>query len=247
MKMHDIHSDKKIVILLIHQMIFSAKEMKRFIAEPLGEGYRYLIPDLSNHGTAEEEIYQSARLEAEAIHGYLIEKGVQEIQLGFGASVGGIVLFELLKYPDLHFRHLFFEGVSFYEKAPFLNYIGKILFLAYHTVAIQKPSFVLKQMKRFYGEEEGEKILEAFIILKRESIKNTIYDCSFVSLPELSLEQQKKCTFAYGEKDRDLKQFQKIQTKKYPKVEVKIWKGYQHCLKMMQDSRKYAEILRTYL
>ena len=37
------------------------------------------------------------------------------MNLGFGASLGGVVLFELLKFKDLTFDHVFFEGVSFYE------------------------------------------------------------------------------------------------------------------------------------
>ena len=51
------------------------------------------------------------------------------MNLGFGASLGGVVLFELLKFKDLTFDHVFFEGVSFYEKAPLLEFVLTRVFL----------------------------------------------------------------------------------------------------------------------
>ena len=46
----DINKEEKNVILLIHPMLSSAKGMKENIANRIGDGYRYIIPDLSAHG-----------------------------------------------------------------------------------------------------------------------------------------------------------------------------------------------------
>ena len=39
--------------------------------------------------------------------------GCTNLQLGFGASLGGVVLFELLKYEDLTFDHIFLKASAF--------------------------------------------------------------------------------------------------------------------------------------
>jgi len=53
--MHDWNNEKEDVILLIHPMLSSANGMKTFIADILGEEYRYLAPDLSAHGDADKD------------------------------------------------------------------------------------------------------------------------------------------------------------------------------------------------
>ncbi len=54
------------------------------------------------------------------------------LSLGFGASLGGVVLSELLKFNDLAFDHLFFEGTSFWTGgflASTMEFVLKKVFL----------------------------------------------------------------------------------------------------------------------
>lgn len=74
-----------------------------------------------------------------------------------------------------------------------------------------------------------------------------IHDCGYVQLPELSPEMQKRCVFAYGEKDSDLKQCRKLLPKKYPGAALKVWPGYAHCGKMTAESQNYAAMLKQIL
>ena len=103
-------------LALIHPMLSSADDMKTFIANNLGDEYRYLAPDLAAHGDALEATYRGAAHEAEEIHSYLTSHDASNLKLGFGASLGGVVLLHLLKYNDIHFKHLFFEGTSFLDR-----------------------------------------------------------------------------------------------------------------------------------
>ena len=74
MIMHDWNSEKKDVILLIHPMLSSANGMKTYVADNIGNGYRYLAPDLSAHGDTIKDTYKSAVDEAKQIHDYLVKK-----------------------------------------------------------------------------------------------------------------------------------------------------------------------------
>ena len=116
MKMHVYgdYGDDSPTVLLVHPMLSSASRMKAAVADHMGSGLRFLIPDLSAHGDEASAPYMSAAAEAAAIHEWLTSHEVRCLSLGFGASLGGVVFFELLRFPDLSFDRLFIEGVSFY-------------------------------------------------------------------------------------------------------------------------------------
>lgn len=137
--------------------------------------------------------------EALTIHDYLTERGVTHLQLGFGASLGGVVLFELLCYKDLTFELVFFEGVSFYDHAPLLCFMLTCVFLAKHRKAVKDPTRSERKMSAIYGETAGPAIAKRFIALNEASIRSIIHDCGYVQLPDLSEGMQQRCVFAYGE------------------------------------------------
>ncbi len=247
MKMHEQNPEKEKIVLLLHPMLSEAEAMKLFIADYLGEGYHYLIPDLSAHGDAKDQTYQSSALEAKAIYEYLQQKQIQTIDLAFGASLGGVVLFELLKYPQLTVKTAFFEGASFQEHAPLVNLVTKAVFLSKHRKAVADPQLAVRKMSKIYGQKAAKPMADRFIAMSEESIKNIVYDCAYVNLPELSPEMQKHCVFAFGEKDSDLKKARKVQPAKYPHAILKIWRGYDHCVRMTEAPAEYAEMLRQYL
>ena len=112
-------ADDSPTVLLIHPMLSSASRMKAAVADHMGDGLRFLIPDLSAHGDEASAPYSSAIEEAETIHSWLVDHGIRRLALGFGASLGGVVFFELLRFPDLSFDRLFIEGRSSQARAAF--------------------------------------------------------------------------------------------------------------------------------
>ena len=247
MIMHERNAGASKTALLIHPMLSSAEGVALCVTDFWGEDVRCLLPDLSAHGEAAAETYRSAAEEAKAIHDHLVEHGCTHLQLGFGASLGGVVLFELLKYEDLTFDHIFFEGVSFYERAPLLCFGLTRVFLAKHRKAVKDPALSRRKMSASYGETAGPVMAERFIAMNEESIRAIIHDCGYVRLPELSEKTQKRCVFAYGEKDSDLKQGRKTLPVKYPGAALKVWPGYAHCGRMTADPANYAAMLKQYL
>lgn len=113
---HDINQNKREVILLIHPMNFFGKMMVDSMAKKLGNEYRYIVPNLSGHGKAKDNLYISTTEEAATLACYLKEHDLCTIKMAFGASLGGGVLLELVKDKNLHIQKLFFEGTSFFEK-----------------------------------------------------------------------------------------------------------------------------------
>ncbi len=181
------------------------------------------------------------------IHDWLLKHNITHLSLGFGASLGGVVLSELLKFPDLVFDHLFFEGTSFWTGgflASALEFVLKKVFLAKHRKAIADPELSIQKMEQLYGKVAAKPMSEHFIAMSDQSIQNIIHDCSNVDLPTLSPDVQRRCIFTYGEKDFDLKRARQVLPKVYPEATLTIWQGYDHCERMTSDSAAYGQMLR---
>ena len=232
---------------MLPPMFATAELMSTLLAKPLGEEYRYLIPDLSGHGEASHQTYESAEQEAETLYKYLKDQNLTNIKLAFGASLGGIVLMELLRKPDLSFGQLFFEGVSFCENAGLIGATAKAVLLRKHKKAVAHPEVAVKKMRQLYGEKAAETMAKQMVSIQEKSLEHIIWDCTHVRLPKLSSDQQKRCVFAYGEKESGLKMAEKIRPKRYPMAAQIVWPGQGHCTKITENPLEYVKIVREYL
>ena len=249
MKMHVYESggESSPTVLIIHPMLSSASSMKAALCDHMGSDLRFLVPDLSAHRDKASAPYVSAAAEAAAIHKWLTFHGVRRLSLCFGASLGGVVLFELLRFPDLSFDRLFIEGVSFYSGGPVARVGGAVLsrvMVAKHLKAMRNPKAGAQKLARLYGEEAARSMVGSFAAMSEESIRAIVRDCSHVSLPPLSPTTQRHCTFAYGEKDSDLRLARRVIPRLYPEAKLRIWPGWGHCERMSRDSVAYGAMLR---
>ena len=235
-------------VLIIHPMLSSASSMKATLCNHMGPGLRFLVPDLSAHGDEAGAPYVSAASEAAAIHEWLASNGVHRLSMGFAASLGGVVLFELLRFPDLSFDRLYIEGVSFYSGGPIARAGGAILsraMVAKHRKAARDPKAGARKLAHLYGEQAARSMVASFAAMSEESIRAIVRDCSHVSLPPLSPTTQRRCTFAYGEKDSDLRLARRTVPRLYPEAELVVWPGSGHCEHMSRDSVAYGAMLRN--
>ena len=92
MKMYERNPGQGRTALLIHPMLSSAEGIELCVTNFWGEGVHW-------HGEDAAAAYHSAAEEAKAIHDVLVEQGCTHLDLGFGASLGGVVLFELKVWP----------------------------------------------------------------------------------------------------------------------------------------------------
>ena len=240
---HDLYPEKSKVILLIHPMLASSESMRTYLVENIlkeTNEYRFIIPDLSGHGEAADEIYESAAEEARVLAQYLLEHRVNEVDLGFAASLGGVVLFEILNRGEIRFRRLFFEGVSFYENSRLGGFLMIKIMLAKQKKGRKDPKLAVKKMSKMFGQQAGEVMAERFLRMDPLSIKNIVRDCSNVRLPKMDAEMQKSCVFSYGEKDSDLRLARRKISKMYPEAKLVVDEGYGHCERMVKDAEGYA-------
>lgn len=184
MKALDLNSENKKTVLLIHPMLSSADGMKINIADNLGYDLRYIIPDLSAHGESIDKTYHSSKEEAHAIYDHLKALNISKLDLAYGASLGGVVLLQLLEYKDIQINKAIFEGCSLWQNSWIQEFFMKKIFIKKHRKAIKDRELAVKRMTRIYGEKASV-MADTFIAMSEESIINIIHDCSFVNLPRL--------------------------------------------------------------
>ena len=167
-------ADDSPTVLLIHPMLFSASGIIIAVADHMGAGLRFLAPDLSAHGDEASAPYVSAANEAAAIHSWLVEHDATHLTLTFGASLGGVVLFELLRFPDLSFDRVFVEGVSFYSGGPVARAGGAVLgriMITKHRKAARNPDAGARALTRLYGEQAAHAMATSFAAMSEDSIR----------------------------------------------------------------------------
>lgn len=243
MKALDINSENKRTVLFIHPMLSSAEGMKVQLADNLGSDLRYIISDLSAHGKSIDKTYHTSKEEAEEIYKYLKSHGIKELELAYGASLGGVILLQLLRYKDLKIKKVIFEGCSLWQNSWIQEFFIKKVFIKKHRKAVENRELAVKKMTKLYGEKASV-MADTFIAMNEESILNIIHDCAFVELPVLTEAEQRKCLFTYGSKEFDLKSAKKFLPKNYPHANFKLWDGYGHCTKITRDNAAYCDFIR---
>lgn len=176
-----------------------------------------------------------------------MEHDATHLALVFGASLGGVILFELLRFPDLSFDRVFVEGVSFYSGGPVARAGGAVLgrvMIAKRRKAARDPEAGVRKLARLFGEEAARPMTHSLIAMSEESIRAIARDCSRVALPPLSPATSRRCTFAYGDKDSDLRLARRTIPRLYPDAELRVWPGWGHCERMSRDSVAYGAMLR---
>ena len=239
----DLNSENKRTVLFIHPMLSSAEGMKVQLADNLGSDLRYIIPDLSAHGKSIDKTYHTSKEEAEEIYKYLKSHGIKELELAYGASLGGVILLQLLRYKDLKIKKVIFEGCSLWQNSWIQEFFIKKVFIKKHRKAVENRELAVKKMTKLYGEKASV-MADTFIAMNEESILNIIHDCAFVELPALTEAEQRKCLFTYGSKEFDLKSAKKFLPKNYPHASLKLWDGYGHCTKITRDNAAYCDFVR---
>lgn len=247
MRMHDLGPDRPRAALFIHPMLSSGEALSSTLRGRLPEDVRILAPDLAAHGDAAACSFRSAQAEAAEIHAYLVDHGIAELSLAFGASVGGVVLLELLRFDEPRFGRLVFEGTSLFERAPLLEALAGGVLAPIRRLASGFPEFVAAGLARMYRPAFGASTAAALASIDEESFRGIVRDCANVRLPSLPEEVQRRCLFCYGSKEFNRRRARKVLPRKYPLAAIRLWDGTDHCEYMAKNPGAYGQMLRGFL
>ena len=223
------------VILLLHPMGITGEKMYEVVGSRFEGKYYCITPDMGGHGS-EKRPYRSAETEAAALHHYLQQKGLTQIRLLYGASLGCAVSLHLLTYEDLQIEHIYLDGAPVAR----LNLMMRKIFA---PVLVWQQDMILKDREKGisdfvkrYGRDIAEHMADSFLRFDRASIDHIGRDCVVGNIPDLPREIQKRIIFDWGEKELYTKTSMPLVQKIWPEAEVIVRPGMEHCEAMAQEA-----------
>ena len=105
------------VVILLAPMMVSGSDLYELMSPYFTKAYHIIAPDQGGHGKA--GAYVSADEEYKSLKVYLTEKGIKDIKLVYGASLGVAVAYRLFLDPDFKVDHAWFDGVALSKNAGF--------------------------------------------------------------------------------------------------------------------------------
>lgn len=221
------------VIIILHPMGITGEKMYEVVGKKFQGEYFFITPDMGGHG-CEKRIFKSAKKEAAALRHYLVQKGLTEICLLYGASLGCAVSLHLLKYEDLNIRHVYLDGAPVAR----LNAVMRRIFA---PVLVWQQDMIMKNREKGisdfvkrYGRDIAEHMADSFLLFDKESIRNIGRDCVVGNMPDLSEDLQRRICFDWGEKELYTKTSKPLVEAVWPMSRVIVRPGMEHCEAMAQ-------------
>ena len=221
------------VIIILHPMGITGEKMYEVIGKKLQGEYFFITPDMGGHGS-EKRIFKSAKTEAAALHHYLVQKGLTEICLLYGASLGCAVSLHLLKFEDLNVQHVYLDGAPVARLNPVMRNIFAPVLVWQQEMIIRNREKGISDFVKRYGRDIAEHMADSFLAFDKDSIKNIGRDCVMGNTPELSVDQQSRICFDWGEKELYIKTSMPLVEKIWPMARIMIRPGMEHCEAMAQ-------------
>ena len=178
----EVNKENKKAILLIHPLGFTAEAMKNLIADKLPSDYRYIIPELAGHGKS-KEVFKSTEIEAKKIENHLLEKGIREIDLALGASLGGLVLLNLLNSKKIKFNKSIFEACSLSEGSKIKEILARKFVMDKQKKALKDRKFALDEIEKFYGKQWSNIIADTLIGMDKKKCDQPCQDFCLCKSP----------------------------------------------------------------
>ena len=221
------------VIIILHPMGITGEKMYEVVGTKFRGEYYFITPDMGGHGS-EKRKFRSARAEAAALHNYLLQKGLTQIRLLYGASLGCAVSLHLLRYEDLNIEHAYLDGAPVARLSAVMRKIFAPVLVWQQDMIIRNREKGISDFVKRYGRDIAEHMADSFLKFDKESIYHIGRDCVVGNIPDLPQEIQKRISFDWGEKELYTKTSMPLVRKIWPDAEVIVRPGMEHCEAMAQ-------------
>ncbi len=233
------------VIVLLAPMMVSGSDLYELMSPHFSRDYHVIAPDQGGHGKA--GAYVSAEEEYDCLKRFLTDKGIKDIKLVYGASLGVAVAYRMFLDPELTVEHAWFDGVALTENAGFAEWFMKKMFRKRKRKQEKTPVEASKSLVKMYGYDFARMMTGNFERISPEDIDAICHACCHYDLRKFTEAEQKKLHLDFGEKDFDLRYSKKTIPVYLPKAEVVIRKGYAHCGYMADKTAEYVKEMERFM
>lgn len=233
------------LILLLAPMMVSGEQLYQLMHPYFKGSYHFVAPDQGAHGKA--SAYISADEEYKTLKRFLLDAGLTEIGLVYGASLGVAVGYRLFLDPDFTVHHTWFDGVALCRNAGFPEWFMKRMFRSRKKKLAKTKTEASSSLVQMYGYDFAKMMTKNFERITESDIDAICHACCHYDLRKLTREEQAKLHLDFGEKDFDWKYSKKTIPLYMPDAEVVIRPGYPHCAYMAAHPKEYVEEIEAFI
>ncbi len=243
MVVHEYGEAGRPLLVLLAPMMVSGKDLYQLMVPCFKGDYHVVAPDQGGHGDAGG--YISAEDEYRQLKAWLQERGLTNVALAYGASLGAAVAYRLFLDPAFTVAHAWFDGTALCESAAFAEWFTKRLFKSRKKMLARHKTDVSTSLVRMYGLDFARMMTKNFERITDADIDAICRACCHYELRPLTEEEQEKLHLDFGEKDFDLRYARKAISAYMPNAELAIRPRCPHCGYMAAHPKEYvAEIER---
>lgn len=241
MKFYEFGTENSKKLVLIHGMSTTWKMSFGEFIEKAQDTFHIIAVALDGHNPQEKSELISVEEEANKLESYLLEKHNGEIDVVYGASLGGTVLFHLLMGNKVKVKTAICDGTMMLNYGIFAKPAAKFMASISSKMAKGEAKFMMKLM----GIESKE-VLEQkmYTGASKTTIYNSCMGCYAADIPE-NYSDSTEIHLWYGSKETEPPKFAAKLKKKDAKVSIKVFENYGHGGLLEYPEELLSEILRV--
>lgn len=222
MQFYEFGKENKTTLVLIHGMSTTWKMSFASFIELARNQYHIIAVSLDGHDPEEQTEFVSLAEEAEKVEKYLQENYDGKVDIIYGASLGGAIVFKMLMNENVQMDIAIADGTTLKNYGILAKLSAKVVTAI--SAKLPESDFLIKAMG--YGSREflAEKMYTG-------ASKNTIYNCLYeyftFDTPE-NYSGKSAVYLWYGSKEKDPPKFAAKLKEKNSDINSKAFDGYGH-------------------
>lgn len=224
MKFYEFGTENSKKLVLIHGMSTTWKMSFGEFIEKAQNTFHIIAVALDGHNPQEKSELISVEEEANKLESYLLEKHNGVIDVVYGASLGGTVVFHMLMGNKVKVKTAVCDGTMMLDYGIFAKPAAKFMASISSKMAKGEAKFMMKLM----GIESKE-VLEQkmYTGASKTTIYNSCMGCYAADIPE-NYSDTTAIHLWYGSKETEPPKFAAKLKKKDAKVSIKVFENYGH-------------------
>ena len=241
MKFYEFGTENSIKLLLIHGMSTTWKMSFGDFIKKAQNDFHIIAVALDGHNPEEESELISVEEEAEKVEQYLLKNHNGAIDVVYGSSLGGTVVFHMLMGNRVKVQTAICDGTMMLNYGIFAKPAAKLMASVSSKMAKGEAKFMMKLM----GIESKE-VLEQkmYTGASKTTIYNSCMGCYATDIPE-NYSDSTAIHLWFGSKETEPPKFAKKLKKKDVKVNVKVFENYGHGSLLEYTDELVSEITKA--
>ncbi|MHB8130648.1 MAG: alpha/beta fold hydrolase [Mobilitalea sp.] len=239
MRFYEFGEDNEKTLLLVHGMATTWKMSFSSLIQEASKYYHLIVVALDGHNEEEKTEFISLEEEAKKIEEYLINKHCGKLHAGYGSSLGGTIVLQILANQKIEITKTILDS-PYASDYGFLSSLATKIMTTLSMKMISGESKIMNKMMGIEGKESSKALI--YTDISKETLENCFYTSYNYKLPEGISKVKSEIVFWYGSKESFPCKFAKRLMKQLSNMTVRVFEGYGHGELLKNTERLVLEL-----